>query len=145
MNKEYYLRLKDLASKHLHCNLDDNDPRYIPPDLKEKTYRWTLYIYSNLYKIGDDSFDSADRKMFIELGGFFKKEHLICWTRDRLIELEKNKASQISDYLLDRIKNTTSFYELKVCLYALRELHDDWYVIDQFIIDRSPGFVRFIK
>lgn len=144
MNKEYYERLKYLASNHLHCRLDDNVSSYIPPDLKERTYRWSLYIFSNLYEVGEDTFDPVDRKMFIELGAFFKKEHLINWTREKLIELDKKKFPQISDYLQDRIHTTTSFYELKVCLYVLRELHDDWHVIDQFIIDRSPGFKEFI-
>ena len=57
--KEYTKRLKKIASKHLNCNLDDNEPNYIPSDLKEGTYRWFLYIFSNLYKKGD-KFDPKD-------------------------------------------------------------------------------------
>lgn len=145
MNQEYYNRLKELAKDHLHCNLDDNDPKYIPQDLIEKTYRWILYIYSNLYKVGEDTFDPADREMLIVIAAFLRKEHLISWTRDTLIELDKEKFPQLTDYLTSRIYTTTSFFELKVCLYVLRELQDDWHVIDQYIIDRSHGIKEFIK
>lgn len=144
MNKNYYLRLKELSAKYLHCNLDDNEPGYIPPDLKERTYRWSLYIYSNLYKIGDDNFFERDRDLFIEMAQTFRKEHMISWTRDYLIELNKEKILQLHNYLNDRINNTNSFFELKVCLYLFRELNDNWFVIDQFMIDRSPGLKEFI-
>lgn len=143
MNNAYYERLKELARDHLHCNLDDNEPGYIPPDLKEKTYRWVLYIYSNLYKLGEDTIDLADREMFMGIAAFLRKEHLISWTRDTLIELDKEKVPQLKEYLLQRIHNTTSFYELKVCLHVLREVAENGYVIDQYIIDRSPGIKEF--
>lgn len=145
MNQVYYERLKELAKDHLHCNLDDNEPRYIPLDLKERTYRWALYIYSNLYKIGEDTFDPADRGMFIVLATSFRKEHLISWTRGTLIELDKEKFPQLIDYITTRMYSTTSYYELKVCIYVLREIQDDWHVIDQYIIDQSPGIKEFVK
>lgn len=143
MNKQYFERLKYLASNHLNCALDDNEPRYIPDDLKERTYRWTLYIYSNIYKIGDDTFDPNDRQMFLDMTEMFKKEHLISWTRDRLIELNKERVQDITDYLQDRIKNTVSFFELKVCLYCYREIEDKWFISDPFMIEMSPGLKEY--
>ena len=144
MNKQYFERLKYLASNHLNCALDDNEPGYIPEDLKERTYRWSLYIYSNIYKVGDDTFDPNDRQMFLDMAEMFKKEHLISWTRDKLIELNKEWILDIINYLQDRIKNTTSFFELKVCLYCYREIEDQWYVVDPFMIEMSPGLKEYV-
>lgn len=143
--KEYAKRLKKLASKHLHCNLDDNESGYIPPDLKEGTYRWTLYIFSNLYKKGEDKFDPKDRQMFISIFDTFLESHSISWTRDTFIELDKAKYEQIFEYLKNRIDNTISFFELKACLYASRNLLYRWFVVDPFILEMSPGLKEFVK
>lgn len=139
----YSGRLKELASEHLYCNLDDNEPGYIPPDLKEGTYRWTLYIYSNLYKIGDDVFDSKDRQMFISIASKFKEYHLISWTRDTLVELDRNKKGHIYNYLNERENCTRSFFELKVCIYVLRILSKKWFVVDPFILKMSPRLKEY--
>jgi hypothetical protein len=144
MNKEYYERLKYLASKHLNCALDDNEPGHIPADLKDRTYRWALYIYSNLYKVGDDTFFEKDRQMFLDMAAIFKKEHMINWTRDKLIELDKEKILHLINYLNDRINSTTSFFELKACLYVLRELNDNWFVVDPFILKVSPELGEYV-
>jgi hypothetical protein len=144
MIKEYCSRLKELALEHLNCSLDDNEPGYIPDDLKENTYRWNLYLYSNLYKIGADTFDNKDRQMFMDIAQTFRKEHLISWTRDRLIELDRSKVLPVLEYVKSRIENTISFFELKVCIYMFRDIYSSWFVVDPFIIEMSPGLKDFI-
>lgn len=142
--KGYTERFKELASKHLHCSLDDHSPDYIPQDLKEGTYRWVLYIYSNLYTVGEE-FDPHDRNMFISVSAKFKREHLISWTRDKLIELYRGKEKMIYEYLGRRIKETTNFFELKTCIYLFRVLSKEWFVTDSFTLERSPGLKEYIK
>lgn len=146
--KEYAKRLKKLASKHLHCNLDDNDTGYIPPDLKEGTYRWTLYIYSNLYTEDNDEINSKDREMFIHIASTFQELHLISWTRDTLIELNGNQRGDILNYLEKRIHGTKSFFELKTAIYAYESVvnsSNKWCVVDPFIIRKHPGLEKYVK
>lgn len=146
--KEYAKRLKKLASKHLHCTLDDNEPGYIPPDIKEGTYRWTLYIYSNLYTEDNDEINSKDREMFIHIASTFQELHLISWTRDTLVELDGSKVGDILNYLVKRIDSTTSFFELKTALYAHESVSnssDRGCVVDPFIIKKHPGLEKYVK
>jgi hypothetical protein len=144
INPEYLNRLLALSVDHLNCSLDDNVPGYIPPDLVPGTYRWYLYMYSNMYK--DDEYEllAEDKTMFLTLANKFKSEHLISWTRDRLIELDICKVSQTHQFLLDSILDTYNFYTFKVSIYMLRCLQDKWYYTDTFVIKYLPKMREFI-
>lgn len=140
---KYVDRLKVLSAEHLNCALDDNEPGYIPADLKIGSYRWYLYMYSNMYKIGDDKISHEDKLMFIEVARKFKSEHLISWTRDRLIDLEGGILPEMQRYLLLKMRETESFFELKVILYVLRCFSENFYVVDPFILKILPGLKEF--
>jgi hypothetical protein len=70
---------------------------------------------------------------------------MLSWTRDTLIELDILRYEKIFKYLEDRIKNTSDFFELKVCLYANKSLAYSWFVVDPFILEMSPGLKEFVK
>ena len=137
-------RLKELASEHLHCNLDDNEPGYIPPDLKEGTYRWYLYMYSNMYKKDDHCMTREDREILFNIAYKFKEEHLISWTRDHLIEIDRSKLKDLNTFLLHKINNTDSFFELKTCIYTIRSLKDKCLTTDPFVLEILPEMKEFI-
>jgi hypothetical protein len=144
INKEYIDRLLALSVDHLNCSLDDNVPGHIPLDLVPGTYRWYLYMYSNMYKAGEYELLTEDKTMFLTLANKFRSEHLISWTRDRLLELDICKISQIHQFLLDTILYTYNFYTFKVSVYMLRCLNDKWYYTDSFVIKHLPEMRDYI-
>lgn len=144
INQRYIDRLIELSANHLNCSLDDNVPGYIPPDLFPGTYRWCLYMYSNMYKADEDTLLAEDKTMFLNLSSKFKSEHLISWTRDRLIELDTHKIYQIHQFLLDSILDTYSFFTFKVSIYMLRCIQDKWDYTDTFVIKNLPKIREFI-
>lgn len=143
--KKYIPRLKELSEHHLNCALDDNEPNFIPADLieAEGSYRWFLYIYSNLYKPGDDTISVGDRNMFVTLFTMFKTEHLINWTRDKLIPFDKQFIQQIKMKVIENINRTESFFELRVNLYTLRCLSEGWYYTDSHVLGISNNLKEF--
>jgi hypothetical protein len=138
-------KLNNLSVFHLNCTLDDNEPNYIPPDLKEGTYRWILYIYSNLYTREKDYINPTDKLFLIEIFKILKDEHTISWTRDKLIELDREKEEELRLCIENNIKLTSSFFKLKVNLYLLRCFEKDWYYADPFILDISKNLKGFVK
>jgi len=144
INQEHVDRLTVLSVDHLNCSLDDNAPGYIPQDLVPGTYRWFLYMYSNMYKEGDSTLVAEDRAMFIEIAGKFRSEHLISWTRDRLIELDESKIALIYKFIHDALRSTNSFYTLKVCVHMLKCLDDGWYFTDSFVLKNLPELKGYI-
>lgn len=144
INKSYIDRIKKIAAEHLNCTLDTKKPDFIPLDLKEGTYRWYLYFYSNMYKEGDDFINKQDKIMFIDIFKKLRDEHTISWTRDTLIELDKSRIEALQKSILLNIQKTESFYELKANLYLYRMINRDWFIVDPFIIRVSENIKEFI-
>lgn len=143
INPGYVNRLMELSVNHLNCTLDDNEPGFVPIDLKVGSYRWFLYMFSNMYKIGEDTISSEDKDMFLDIAGKFKIEHLISWTRDTLIEVDNNKLNVMHKHILFTIRDTVSFFELKVCVYLLRNYFENWLFLDPFILKIIPDFKEY--
>ena len=68
-------RLINLSKTYLRCNLDDNSPDFIPEDLKPGTYRWLLYMYSNMFG-PDDKINRSVKLIFIGIFKKLKNEHI---------------------------------------------------------------------
>ena len=141
----YVKRLQELAAKHLNCSLDDNEPGHIPSDLVPGTYRWYLYMYSNMFKIGDDMITAEDREMFIEISKKFISEHLISWTRDTLLAIKGDAALELQRYLWAELQETRSFFELKVSLYLVRCISENFLVVDSYILNLLPRIWYFVE
>jgi hypothetical protein len=97
-----------------------------------------------MYKADEDKLLAEDKTMFLTLSNKFKSEHLISWTRDRLIELDVQKIYQVYQFLGDSILDTYSFYTFKVSVYMLRCLNDKWYYTDPFVIKHLPKMKEYI-
>lgn len=97
-----------------------------------------------MYKADEDTLLAEDKTMFLNLSSKFKSEHLISWTRDRLIELDTHKIYQIHQFLLDSILDTYSFFTFKVSIYMLRCIQDKWDYTDTFVIKNLPKIREFI-
>lgn len=141
----YVKRLQELAVYNLNCSLDDNEPGYIPPDLVPGTYRWYLYMYSNMFKVHDGQITIDDREMFIKISEKFISEHMISWTRDTLIAIKEDVALELKRYLGTVLRDTQSFSELKVALYVLRCIGDNFLVVDSYILNILPRIWYFVK
>jgi hypothetical protein len=140
----YVKRIQELAAVHLNCALDDNDPGYVPQDLVPGTYRWYLYMYSNMFKIPDDRMTADDREMFVDISKKFLSEHLISWTRETLLEIKGSAVPDLQKYLQDVIHTTDRFFELKVSLYLLRCLSDNFLVTDFYSLKILPRIREYV-
>lgn len=136
-------RLMELSKTMLRCSLDDNPPDHIPSDLNPGSYRWFLYMYSNMYS-PEDKIIRADKPIFISIFNILYDHHTISWTRDTLIALDRNKLPDLTKQVLRNIKNTDNFYELKVNLYLYRCLKVGWAYADPFILEHSPSLRNFV-
>ena len=139
----YIPRLKELSAEYLNCSLDDNPPEYIPEDLIEGSYRWFLYLYSNMFKENGDHISCSDKQMFVVLSTKFKTDHLINWTRDKLIALKKENILQIKSVCITVMNDTFSFFKLKVSIYMLKCVSEGWLYADPYIIGIMPELERF--
>lgn len=144
IKEDYTHRILEIAAEHLNCALDDNEPGYVPPDLIVGSYRWYLYMYSNMYKKDDHCMSAEDRAIFKAIALKFKREHLICWTRDTLIEIDKSKMGYLLKFIIDKIMNTNSLFELRVCLYTVKSLRDVCPTTDSYVLELLPEMKEFI-
>ena len=144
MNKQECIdHLNSLAKDHLCCRLDDKDPDYIPADLQEGTYRWFLYMYSNMYKKSEDKISNKDKMAFLYVYRKLRDEHVICWARETLIGLDHSKKDDILKCILSNILNTDSFNELRVNLYLYRNIKNDLMIADPYILSLSKNLEKF--
>lgn len=123
-------RLWRLTKVHLSCNLDDKI-KGVPEDLIPGTYRWYLYLYTNLFGEGDDFISRENKLLLIALSKRLRPHDMISWTRRRLIEVPEEKVTELRRFVLRRIHRTESCNELRACLYLARVLSNRVRVIDE--------------
>lgn len=142
--KQYINRLKDLSVTHLNCRLDDHKNNYIPLELKEGSYRWFLYLYTNLFKEGDDIITSEDKKMFIQISTLFRTEHLISWVRNKIYQIREEKLAEINYHIEEILEKTYQLYIIRICLYLKRIFSERWFFIDDYILGKIPTLKHYI-
>ena len=133
--------LRDMAQKFLRSKLDILPEGGIPEDLKEGSYRWALYVYSNL-DLKDIS--SSDRALFLEITKNFRSEHLISWTRESLQELDPDKLDDLRTKVLGKLQITQDFNELRILIYLDRVLKNEFYCVDEYILQYCPWLETYI-
>lgn len=138
-------RLKQIAAIHLNCSLDDNSSDYVPSDLIPGSYRWYAYYYSNMYKKDNDYVSVSDKLLYIQVSKLLLTKHLINWTRDFLIELDRDKETELKRCILKNIKDTKSFFELKVNIFLYRSLSEDWFYADPYTFKISTNLKKYTK
>jgi hypothetical protein len=137
------IMLIELSKTKLHCSLDDNTPDYIPPDLICGTYRWFLYLFSNMYS-PEDVISKSEKLLFISIFKRLRDEHTISWTRDTLIALNKSKSAELKKVILKNIRYTENFYTLKVNLYLYRSIQTEMFYADPFVFKHSENLKKFL-
>lgn len=142
---EYINRIKELSITNINSHLDDHKKDYIPPDLKEGSYRWFLYFYSNMYNDENNFISDKDKEMFIKISLKFRTEHLINWTRNSLIPLDTDKIDKVKKITENILKETNNFIVLKICIYLKRIILEEWYFIDEYILKYLPFLKEYIR
>jgi len=97
-----------------------------------------------MYTDQNDKINSKEKLLFIRVYKKLKDEHTISWTRDTLIALNKENKSNIVECILKNIRRTDSFFELKVNLYLYRNLKNNWFVADAFVLQKSKSLNEFV-
>lgn len=137
-------RLRELAEKHLYVKTDAKSHiKGIPDDLREGSYRWRVYLYSNMYRPGEDTISVADKAMFIRVSRDFQGHHLNPWSREKAFAIDLNKYQACRQYILSRVYVTSSFHELRVCLYLLASFRKGTYIYDEYILKMCPGISKY--
>ena len=136
--------LENLARHHIHCQLDTPPESGIPEDLKIHTYRWYAYLYSSLYKPGDDSITEDVKCVLCKLSDKLLGEHLICWSRDKLIALDPSKLLELRSVLCDGMRSEeVGFHKLRVFLYLFRMLDEDFAYVDYYMTKVLPELLEY--
>lgn len=137
-------RLRELASDHLYVRTDAKSYiKDIPPELVEGSYRWRVYVYSNLYRPGADTICLQDKALFIRISKGFQIQHMNPWSRGKVYPINLNRYWECRRYVLDRVYTTVSFYELRACLYLLANFRRGECIYDDYIRGLCPGISKY--
>jgi hypothetical protein len=142
--KEIIDRLKYLSSLYLNCRLDDHLSNYIPPDLKEGSYRWFLYLYTNLFNENNDIISIEDKQIFIQISEKFRTEHLISWVRNTFYNVKKEKINDVITYINNLLENTNKLYIIRICIYIKRIFSENWFFLDDYILNKIPELKQYV-
>ena len=134
--------IKKLAEKHIHLRLD-NPKEKLPTDMHIGWYRWKAYVYANLFEEDNDTISEEEKKALLELGASLKSYHLVCWTRNRLIPLDIEKIEDLKKHIDERVRDTKSFFELRVLIYLRSLIQEEFYYIDKKMIKNMPSLLIF--
>lgn len=126
-------------------NLIKETNQYIPSDLIEKSYRWKVFIYSNLFDKLDRILTVYEKTLILSLIEDLKSHHIINWVRSKLYEIHPEAISEYSYYINNEIVKDTSFKVFKVLIYLNRKLDEKEYIIDDYILSIIPSLNRYIK
>jgi hypothetical protein len=92
---------------------------------------------------GEDVISLSDKTMFIRVSRDFQIHHMNPWSREKAFALNLDKYQECRQYILGRVYATTSFYELRVCLYMLAEFKKGMFIYDEYILRNCPGISKF--
>lgn len=113
--------------------------------LVEGSYRWRLYLYSNLFERNpEENLRSEDKETLIKIAKKFKTEHLPNWVRDAVYDLKEESIEEYKSHLNDLLIKDISFMQLKIALYGLRLLDDGYYLIDSYMIEKIPSLRKYV-
>jgi hypothetical protein len=133
--------LIQLARTSLTCRLD-TPIEGLPDDLIEGSYRWRLYVYSNVEK---SDLSPEEKSALISVSEKLRDEHLICWTRHKLFALRENDISVVRDLLNQILNSTRDAAILRICIYALRMLNKKFYIVDPIMVEAIPDLLKYTK
>jgi len=140
------IRLKELAASHLFVNTDAKSHiKEIPTELVEGSYRWRVYIYSNLFRKNNDLISVSDKVMFIRVSKKFLIQHMNCWSRQKVNMLDLDKYQEMRQRVLLQIYTTDSFYVLRVCLYLLAAFKARFFCYDEYMLELCPWLRSYSK
>jgi len=109
------------------------------------SYRYLLYLYSNLFEKVERGLTLAEKTSLIKMYKKFKYEHSLNWVRTKLIELDIDKILNLEAYLYNCIGKTDNFVEFKIALYLLNQIRNRQYYADDYILDKMPNIKRYVR
>lgn len=114
--------------------------------LKVGSYRWRLYLYSNLFEKDPDSvLVPENRDTLLKWSEKFKTEHLPNWVRSSIYDLKEESIDEYKSYLNDLLIRSTTFTKLKIAVYGLRLLKDGDKLIDNYMIEKLPELKKYAQ
>ena len=134
--------LQELSKNSLVCRLDTPPANGIPDDLQVGSYRWCVYVYSNVEK---ENLTDEEHSALIQASEKIRDEHLICWTRERLFDYQERDAAVIREYLNGVLSVTRSAKILRFCIYMLRLMNTKMYLIDSEILKHLPKILHYME
>jgi hypothetical protein len=134
--------LQHLSKTAIKCRLDNPPENGIPDDLLEGTYRWRLYVYTCIEK---EDLSSDEKQALIQVSEKFRDEHLISWTRDKLLALKEKDIAVSRELLNNTLQATSSADVLRVCIYVLRMINKKFYIVDPIILRTIPGLMGYAE
>lgn len=128
-------------------NLIKETNQYIPNDLTEGTYRWKVFIYSNLFDKLNRNLTSYELTSILSLVEDIKSHHIINWVRNKLYEIHPNAINSYIKYISMKVLDKDmSFKVFKVLLYLNRMAIDEKeYIIDDYMLEVIPDIKKYIK
>ena len=109
--------------------------------ITEGTYRWYLFMYSNLYEcVPGYPLKQRDKEI---LKSIFKKllpEHRLTWVRHRMYEAKDYIKGLCVVYKGSLVEHANSIREFKVAAYLDYCLATEQYIIDDYMIDTFGSF-----
>ena len=120
----------------------------VQPELIPGSYRYRLYIYSNLFEkntLEGCNLTGEDKVMLVKIFKSLLDVHALNWVREKLFEIDEDKILALKNFFLKLVMDTKSFHELKVALYGLRMIEKREYVIDDYMIELIPALSKYVK
>lgn len=140
------LRLKELSETSLFVRSDARSHiKDMPKELVEGSYRWRVYIYSNLFRDGGDKISPEDKDLFVRVSQGFLIQHMNPWSRVHASEFDLERIKELRTFVLEKIAATESFYELRVCLYVWAAARKGDYICDEYMLEMCPGLAEYVS
>ena len=130
LNKEDKEYLKGLSEK---WDLNFREP------ITEGTYRWYLFIYTNLYECSSEyNLTKKDRDILKNIFDKLKPEHKLTWIRRKMYE-----ASPDITATYHRVQVSTRIREHKVALYLMYCIENKEYILDDYMIETFKSLDKY--
>lgn len=136
--------MTDDEVKRLKGYIEDWGMKFRDEPLKEGSYRWRLYLYSNLFERNpNELLKLEDKETLLKISTKFKTEHLPNWVRDRIYDLKENAIDEYKDYLNGLLIKDISYTQLKIVVYGLRLISDGELIIDSYMLTEIPELKKY--
>jgi hypothetical protein len=124
--------------------IEDWGLKFRDEPLIEGSYRWRLYLYSNLFERNpNELLKTEDKEALLRMAIKFKTEHLPNWVRDHIYDLKEELIEEYKGYLNDLLIKDISYTQLKIAIYGLRLISDGDLIVDSYMLKEMPELKKY--